>query len=721
MPKIIQLDPHLANLIAAGEVVERPASVVKELAENAIDAGAKTVTVELQNGGMSFLRVSDDGCGMGREDAKTAFLRHATSKLRSKEDLEAIGTLGFRGEALAATAAVSRVDLLTRTAEDLEGTHLRLEGGKLLACEAAGCPVGTTIVVRDLFFNTPARMKFMKRDTVEGSAAASALQKQALAHPEISFRLIKDGQPQFQTPGDGDLLAAIYAVLGRQAAGEMIPVDSKWEKLGVSGYVSKPTATRGTRANQIFFVNQRYIRSKTLTAALEEAYRNQLMVGRFPSCVLNISMPLAAVDVNVHPAKTEVKFLNEREIFDCVHYGVLGALNKAPGQVPFTFREQGTGNGEQGTEKPPLFAGHDSPGDCHGFHHQCGSSADATGNLKQGDRPQGRWRGASDEQPAPKDDNRFFKAMSAEEYRKAAKPQVHTLTRWEYEQMTRALDKRPMPAPSQALQNAVKPGTMNSPVLLPGDDLSAGVEASRSCHSERSEESVLPAVTGGNETGPSTPLRSAQDDKTGTASAPDASLPLAGVEQAPPFRYIGELFRTYILAEQGDELILIDKHAAHERINFERLLAQGTQILGQTLLQPLACPFDREEAALLLEHRELLLSLGYDLDDLGQGDLLLRQIPSDIRESDAAATLSEIAGHLRDGRLDTPQRLRDEALHSIACKAAIKAGYVTDPAELRRLAETVLTNPDLKYCPHGRPICTVISKRQIEKQFKRIT
>ena len=344
MPKIIQLDPHLANLIAAGEVVERPASVVKELAENAIDAGAKTVTVELQNGGMSFLRVSDDGCGMGREDAKTAFLRHATSKLRSKEDLEAIGTLGFRGEALAATAAVSRVDLLTRTAEDLEGTHLRLEGGKLLACEAAGCPVGTTIVVRDLFFNTPARMKFMKRDTVEGSAAASALQKQALAHPEISFRLIKDGQPQFQTPGDGDLLAAIYAVLGRQAAGEMIPVDSKWEKLGVSGYVSKPTATRGTRANQIFFVNQRYIRSKTLTAALEEAYRNQLMVGRFPSCVLNISMPLAAVDVNVHPAKTEVKFLNEREIFDCVHYGVLGALNKAPGQVPFTFREQGTGN-----------------------------------------------------------------------------------------------------------------------------------------------------------------------------------------------------------------------------------------------------------------------------------------------------------------------------------------------------------------------------------------
>ena len=710
MPKIIQLDPHLANLIAAGEVVERPASVVKELVENAVDAGAKTVTVELQNGGMSFLRVSDDGCGMGREDAKTAFLRHATSKLRTKEDLEAIGTLGFRGEALAATAAVSRVDLLTRTAEDLEGSHLCLEGGKLLACEAAGCPVGTTIVVRDLFFNTPARMKFMKRDSVEASAAASALQKQALAHPEIGFRLIKDGQLQFQTPGDGDGLAAIYAVLGRQAAGEMIPVDSHWERLGLSGFVSKPTATRGTRANQIFFVNRRYIRSKTLTAALEEAYRNQLMANRFPSCVLNITMPLSAVDVNVHPAKTEVKFLNEREIFDCVHYGVLGALNRAPGQVPFTFREQGTGNGEPGT----------------------GNREQGTGNgpaCRDGTLPSAFPRSA------PKDDNRFFKAMSAEEYRKAAKPQPNTVSRRDYEQLAQVLERRPMPAPSQALREAVKAGTMNSPVQIPADEAAAPArppvgaaigrppeaEASRSCHSERSEESVPPAVTGGNETDPSTPLRSAQDDKPGTHAAPDAPLPLEGVEAAPAFRYIGELFRTYLLVEQGDELILIDKHAAHERMNFERLLAQGTRIQGQTLLEPKACPFDREEAALLLENRALLLSLGYDIDDLGEGDLLLRQIPSDIRESDAAATLSEIAAHLRDGRLDNPQRLRDEALHSIACKAAIKAGYVTDPIELQKLAETVLTRDDLKYCPHGRPICTFVTKKQIEKQFKRIT
>ena len=760
MPKIIQLDAHLANLIAAGEVVERPASVVKELVENAIDAGAKTVTVELQNGGMTLLRVTDDGCGMRREDAKIAFLRHATSKLRSKEDLEAIGTLGFRGEALAATAAVSRVDLLTRTAEDVEGTHLTLEGGKLLSCEAAGCPVGTTIVVRDLFFNTPARMKFMKRDSVEGSAAAGAVQKQALAHPEISFRLLKDGQSQLQTPGDGDLLAAIYAVLGRQAAGEMIPVDSKWEKLGISGYVSKPTATRGSRANQIFFVNRRYIRSKTMTAALEEAYRNQLMVGRFPSCVLNLSMPLTAVDVNVHPAKTEVKFLNEKEIFDCVHYGVLGALNKAPGQVPFQMQNaeckmqnEGAGSREQGSGSRDQESGirvgsefrvqsSESVGAVIGRPQDAPTSpvchSERVGNgspVPESGPPAAAWEketGSSAPLCAAQDDrsgarpastdNRFFKAMSAEEYRKAAKPQVHTLTRWEYEQMSKALQKNPIPPAGQALRDAVRPATLNSPVELPQAFPLRGrwpegpdeVDLQQASAPDQAQANNTP-------TSSASPCSAPSPQGEGIDAVSAATLPLDGVDKAPAFRYVGEVFRTYILAEQGDELIMIDKHAAHERINFERLLAQGTQILGQTLLQPLSVSFDREEAAILLEHRELLLSLGYDLDDLGQGDLLLRQIPSDIRESDAAATLSEIAEHLQNGRLDSPQRLRDEALHTIACKAAIKAGYITDPAELRKLAETVLTNPDLKYCPHGRPICTVISKKQVEKQFKRIT
>ena len=536
MPTILRLDPHVANLIAAGEVVERPASVVKELVENSIDAGARNISVELQNGGMTFLRITDNGCGMEREDAKTAFLRHATSKLRRKEDLEAIGTLGFRGEALAATAAVSKIDLLTRVEGDLEGTRLRLEAGKLLECEDAGCPVGTTIIVRDLFYNTPARMKFMKRDSVEGSAAAAAVGRQALAHPEISFRLIKDGELQLQTPGDGELLSAIYAVLGRQAAGEMIPVQSQWEKISVSGYVSRPTATRGTRSNQIFYVNHRLIRSKTLTAALEEAYRNQIMVGRFPSCVLNLTVLLSSVDVNVHPAKTEVKFLNEREIFDCVHYGVKGALSRASGQVAMQLPQEKPASQEPA---PQPEAQHPAPA--------------ARAAAQTAGKP-----------------NEAFRSMTAAEFRKSAPSPVHTMTRWEYEQVSRALQKAPKVEPSQTMVDETfrksAPTTLHSTVTLPAEE-------------ETQQMLDLP--------------------------------------KAPDFRYVGEVLNTYIIVEQADEVLLIDKHAAHERINFERLMAQGTAILGQTLLTPRACRLDAEEAAVLLQNRDLLLSLGFDLDGDG--------------------------------------------------------------------------------------------------------
>ena len=333
MGKIHKLSPNLADMIAAGEVVERPASVIKELVENAVDAGATQITVEIQNGGVTFMRVTDNGCGMSAEDAPTAFLRHATSKISSAEDLGAITTMGFRGEALAAISAVSKIDLLTRTEEAELGVSVRVEAGNVLDVSPAGCPQGTTIIVRDLFYNTPARMKFMKQDSAEGSAVLSAVQKQALAHPEVSFRFLRGGEQLLSTPGDGDLRSTVYALLGRQTALEMVPVESSWENMRLSGYVSKPTATRGTRSYQFFFVNGRFVKSKTMTAALEEAYRNQIMVGRFPSCVLNLTMPLTAVDVNVHPAKTEVKFLREREIFDCVHYGVLGTLNKTPGRV----------------------------------------------------------------------------------------------------------------------------------------------------------------------------------------------------------------------------------------------------------------------------------------------------------------------------------------------------------------------------------------------------
>ena len=342
MPKIIQLDRHVADLIAAGEVVERPASAVKELVENSIDAGAKNITIELQNGGMTFLRITDDGCGMAPDDAHTAFLRHATSKIRKKEDLACIGTLGFRGEALAAISAVSKIDLLTRAQGAADGVRLHLEAGKVLSEEPAGCPCGTTILVRELFYNTPARMKFMKSDAAEASAVFSVVQQQALAHPEISFRFLKDGQEQLHTDGQGDRMAAIYAIYGRELANNMLSVDGSWEKLRVRGFVTRPTATRGNRAWQSFFVNNRYIKSRLLSAAVEEAYRNQIMVGRFPACVLEIDMPVQAVDVNVHPAKTEVKFLSEREVFDAVHYAVLSTLNKAAGRPEWKLSEKQT-------------------------------------------------------------------------------------------------------------------------------------------------------------------------------------------------------------------------------------------------------------------------------------------------------------------------------------------------------------------------------------------
>ena len=653
MPKIIRLDPHVANLIAAGEVVERPASVVKELIENSIDAGARTVTVEIQNGGMTFLRVTDDGCGMVREDAKTAFLRHATSKLRRREDLEAIGTLGFRGEALAATAAVSRVDLLTRVEEELEGTRLHLEAGKILECEDAGCPVGTTIIVRDLFYNTPARMKFMKRDSVEASAVFSAVQKQALAHPEISFRFLKDGAPELQTPGDGALLSAIYAVLGRQTAGEMVPVDSKWENLSVSGFVSKPTASRGTRSCQIFYVNHRLIRSRTLTAALEEAYRNQIMVGRFPACVLNLTVPLSAVDVNVHPAKTEVKFLNEREIFDCVHYGVKGALSRASGQVPMRFPEQKPTAGEQ-PERPA----------------QPEARPAATPLPTQPAAARGAGSAGA---PKPKQD--FFRRQTAEEFREAAKAEgkpakpepLHTVTRQEYERLAQALQNAPKAEPSAVMREQTFPKTaLRSELRLPAE--------------ETAQQTLeLPKV--------------------------------------PSFRYLGEALHTYLIVEQADEVILIDKHAAHERIRFDALKENPQPLMAQTLLLPLTVTLEADDYDAALQNLPALEQFGFQCEDFGGGTILLRAIPADIRMEDAAATVEELAHKLAVGRAD-PAAARDELLHTMACKSAIKAGMTTDPAEWRVLVDKVQSGA-IQYCPHGRPVKYRLSRYEIEKFFKR--
>ena len=634
MPKIIQLDRHVADLIAAGEVVERPASAVKELVENSIDAGAKNITIELQNGGMTFLRITDDGCGMAPDDARTAFLRHATSKIRKKEDLACIGTLGFRGEALAAISSVSKIDLLTRAQDAENGVRLHLEAGQVLSEEPAGCPCGTTILVRELFYNTPARMKFMKSDTAEASAAVSVVQQQALAHPEISFRFLKDGQEQLHTDGQGDRMAAIYAIYGRELANNMLPVDGRWEKLHVRGFVTKPTATRGNRAWQSFFVNNRYIKSRLLSAAVEEAYRNQIMVGRFPACVLEIDMPVQAVDVNVHPAKTEVKFLSEKEVFDAVHYAVLSTLSKAPG------RPEWKAPARQDAPVPP-------------------------------EKP------TAIQPPKPA----FYQTMQAAEYRR---------------QVTQA---KPA-APAQPV--------LASPVQIPRAEPAPA----------RQQSFELPKAAPKPQPAPEPIIKPEPQPVPEKAPQVPRQQELPVPEQ--PFRIIGEALHTYIIVEQGEAVLFIDKHAAHERIRFEALKKENHPVMAQLLLAPLPAELTREEAAVVLENAALLTQYGFEVDDFGGGDLLIRQIPSDVDAEDAKALLQELAGKLLSGRTLNPESLRDNLLHSIACKSAIKAGWQTSDAELRRLVQEVLSRDDIKYCPHGRPVCVTLTKRQLEKQFGRV-
>ena len=654
MPKILQLSPHIANLIAAGEVVERPASVVKELLENAVDAGASKVTIEIKNGGMTYLRVTDNGCGMSAEDARTAFLRHATSKLRTAEDLAAIGTLGFRGEALAAIASVSRIDLMTKTPGDLSGTSLTLEAGKITDEDEAGCPDGTTIIVRDLFYNTPARMKFMKSDSVEGGKVAAAVQLQALAHPEVSFTFIRDGRQTLQTPGTGDLGSAVYCVYGRDSA-KFVEVQSRWEGYSLRGFVSKPTDARPSRSLQTFFVNDRPVKSKLLIQALEEAYRNQIMVGKFPACVLHLTMPPASVDVNVHPAKTEVKFLSEKAVFDCVHYGVLGALNKTPDRPQVQLKTPAV-------PAPPVGGGaHDAP------------------------------PAATQPEPAKKQD--FFRTMTAEEYKSFSAavsntPKIPPATARPVIQVMNA-ERPTAPAVRQTVLPPVAP-------ILPPPVPPIPV--------------TIPPVGDGALDVP------AQQFGIPEMESVQEELPMP---KEIPWRMVGELYRSYILVEQGDEAFLIDKHAAHERILFEKLRSNPQDITSQSLLAPIPVRLRADAAAQLLAKQELLEELGFEIDEFGENTVLVRRVPMDIAEGDVADTLMEMADDLLSGRSADTDTVRDELLHTMACKAAIKAGWKTDDKELLALVKEVMSREELKYCPHGRPICITLSKKQLEKQFKR--
>jgi len=666
MPKIHCLERHVANLIAAGEVVERPASVVKELTENAIDAGATAVAVEIQRGGMGYIRVTDNGCGMEPEDAETAFLRHATSKIQNAFDLEAIGTLGFRGEALAAIAAVARVELMTRTADREFGTGLTLEGGKVVEREVVGCPEGTTMIVRNLFYNTPARLKFMKRDVAEGAAVYAVVQHVALSHPEVSFRFVREGKEELLTPGDGDLRSAVYAVLGREVALGMLPCKRKDEELSVEGFISRPTCCRGNRSGQHFFVNGRYVKSRTMSAALEQAYQNQKMVGKFPGCVLRVACKLNAVDVNVHPAKTEVKFTSERKLFDAVYYAVKETLEA----------EQGHPQAELKPKVPP----------------------------KQ-------------DQVTP--NQTFFRTMTAEEYRRTGQV-LHS--------------KRQSPAPPREdpfetamrqRRQEVRPSELvcipeaAEPIVVSAVEDRALVEQPVDNCVEKSVETVEnPLYNPGVSQVEPVQTRKPEPIRLGQTPAP---APAEQPEETPDtaaWRLAGELFDTYVIVEQGDTAYLIDKHAAHERMNFDRMRAADWKPMSQLLLTPQVLHLAPEECGVLLEQMGLLEQFGFAVEPFGGDEVLVREAPNDLSADQIEPALEEIASKLLLTGTADPAAVRDEVLHTMACKAAIKGGWKNDRAELEVVARAVMSG-QVKYCPHGRPVAIELSRQQLEKQFKR--
>ena len=672
MPHIQQLSSHVADLIAAGEVVERPASVVKELVENAIDAGSSAIVVEIQRGGMSLIRVTDNGCGIAPEELPTAFLRHATSKLRTAEDLARIGTLGFRGEALAAISAVSRVDVLTRRPEDAVGAAIHGEGGHMEPVREEGAPEGTTIRVADLFYNTPARLKFMKKDSAETAAVAGLMQHLALSHPDVSFKFIKDGQEALHTPGDGKLESAVYAALGREFARTLVPVDGRGGDITVRGFVTAPVNGRGSRSMQVFFVNGRFIKSQVLTAALEEGYRNQLLKGRFPGCVLEVTLPVTAVDVNVHPAKTQVKFAREHDVFEAVFHTVMDALDARGGAVsPVKPANQPVQNPRQD------------------FFQFMDAKSYREQGAKPAAAPSAPVRPVFTPQPPKADVQPVFNPPPV----KPAEP-ARPVWNTEWRSTAKVADSvQPIWPPRDAVK-APQPSALGKAPA----SVTARPETSPAPESAPAPRPFVPAI----------PVQQTAMELPGQETVMPAEA---------PWRIAGEVFHTYIICEDGSEnLWLIDKHAAHERINFDRLMAAKEPPMRQTLMQPVAVEPGKEDAALLLENLELLEQFGFGCEDFGDGAVLVREVPADLDAADTAATLEEFAQKLRTGR--SLDEKREALLHTMACKASIKGGWTSDPAELKVLVEKVQSG-EVRYCPHGRPVVVKIRKYELEKLFKR--
>lgn len=646
MAIIHELSPHLADLIAAGEVVERPASVAKELIENAIDAGSTRITVEIENGGISYLRIADNGCGMSAEDAPIAFRRHATSKLRTEADLTAIGTLGFRGEALAAISSVTRIDLFTRQKGAIAGLHLHLEAGEIQTQEEAGCPEGTTIVVRDLFYNTPARMKFLKKDFTEAGYILGVVQHAALSHPEIAFCLIRDGKQVFSTDGKGKLMAPVFAVFGKEMTANMIEVP-RCERNGMTayGYIVKPHAGRPNRSMQHFFVNGRYVKSRLMQAALEEAYRNAMITGKYPSGAVFLELPLAAVDVNVHPAKTEVKFSQEKPVFEAVYAACKNAI-AANDNMPHLIHQEKKTVEEKPKESIPVYT-------------------------------QQRFAVSKPETPVS--------------------PAAKTLDAPELEDFLVAVPPR-----------AKKPSLSGTYAAAPRiiQENRSDVVFYRSSEEPMPERKPAPIVQE-----PFKPIV-----KSDTDAKPNIVQRLEPLDSGA--RVIGECFQTYLIAEDRDGLILIDKHAAHERLLFNKL-RQETEIPQQELLTPVIVELTGEEASAVESGLEEIRQAGFTIDSFGENSFAVRSVPAYLDSADVPSVIGELAEKLINSRTAVPDRL-DDLIHTVACKAAIKAGKASTRIELQDLCDHVLADKDVQSCPHGRPTTVRLTKYELDKMFKRV-
>jgi DNA mismatch repair protein MutL len=656
MPKIKVLPKEIAELIAAGEVVERPASVIKELMENAIDAGSSSVTVEIKNGGITYIRVTDNGCGISREDIRNAFISHATSKISTRDDLYAIGTLGFRGEALASIAAVSNVEVLTRTPEEETGTRYCISAGEETLVDDAGCPLGTTIVVRDLFFNTPARMKFLKRDVSEANAVAGIVDKIALSNPDVSIRFIREGKSALFTSGSGDLKTAAYEIFGKDFADGLIEADYSFESVKISGLVSKPTKSRPNRNMQFFFVNGRLVKSGTASAALSEAYKNSIMVGKFPYCVLNITTAPGLVDVNVHPAKIEVRFANERTVFSAVYYAAKNAL-------------------EHRDEAPKVTI-----------------PRTAQTELFEPVRPKTEQMRLPEKQPD------FWNRMSSSEYRSAQQSEKPT-----YQQPAAREDIITVASPDKKPENAdSEPSTIQH-----------FLDAQRAKKEETAaiEADIRPEL--------SEKAATLSDEKPEeTARALDTAVDEKPAEL--PVTVIGEAFKTYIIVQQGESIFLVDKHAAHERMLFNELVKNDSKRSTQMLLTPITVTLSKEEYSSVLDNLDMLMQAGFAVEDFGYSVVIVRECPMEISADEVADVVAELAGYLVENRQKLISEKKEWLFSLMACKAAIKGGMYTTEYERELFIKRLFASPEIRYCPHGRPVMIEITRRELEKNFGRV-